>query len=136
MAHGLTITESDTGPRALGVVSLAVIGIVATATAPAGAATTALNEAFPLNTPVLITGGVDIAAGKAGTGGTLGPTLRAIGDQASPVVVVVRVEEGEDQAKWFAEQHLDALRLGAPGQLLPGELNDGFYYALFKKNGP
>ena len=98
MAHGLTITESDTGPRALGVVSLAVIGIVATATAPAGAATTALNEAFPLNTPVLITGGVDIAAGKAGTGGTLGPTLRAIGDQASPVVVVVRVEEGEDQA--------------------------------------
>lgn len=99
MAYGLTITESASGARALGAVSLAVIGIVATATAPAGAATTALNEAFPLNTPVLITGGVDIAAGNAGTGGTLGPVLRAIGDQASPVVVVVRVEEGEDQAE-------------------------------------
>ena len=45
-------------------------------------------------------------------------------------------EEGEDQAAWFAEQHRDAVRLGAPGQILPGELNDGFYYALFKKNGP
>ncbi len=45
-------------------------------------------------------------------------------------------EEGEGQAIWFAEQHPDALRLNAPGQLLPGKLNDGFYYALFKKNGP
>jgi len=45
-------------------------------------------------------------------------------------------EEGDGQAGWFAEQHPDAVRLGAPGQLLPGKLNDGFYYALFKKNGP
>lgn len=99
MVHGLTLTESSSGPRALGAVSLAVIGIVATATAPAGAPSIALDEAFPLNTPVLITGGVDVAAGKAGTGGTLGPVLRAIGDQASPVIVVVRVAEGEDQAE-------------------------------------
>jgi 16S rRNA (cytosine967-C5)-methyltransferase len=52
------------------------------------------------------------------------------------VTCSIFVEEGEDQANWFAEQHPDALRLGAPGQILPGELNDGFYYALFKKNGP
>ena len=45
-------------------------------------------------------------------------------------------EEGEEQAVWFAEQHPNAVRLTAPGQILPGELNDGFYYALFKKNGP
>ena len=45
-------------------------------------------------------------------------------------------EEGEGQAVWFAEQHPNALRLDAPGQILPGEFNDGFYYALFKKNGP
>ena len=45
-------------------------------------------------------------------------------------------EEGEDQAAWFAQQHSNAVRLGAPGQLLPTETNDGFYYALFKKNGP
>ena len=45
-------------------------------------------------------------------------------------------EEGEDQTTWFAQQHSNAVRLGAPGQLLPAEANDGFYYALFKKNGP
>ena len=45
-------------------------------------------------------------------------------------------EEGEDQALWFAAEHGNAVRLDAPGQILPTELNDGFYYALFKKNGP
>jgi 16S rRNA (cytosine967-C5)-methyltransferase len=45
-------------------------------------------------------------------------------------------EEGEEQAVWFAAGHADTLRLSAPGQILPAELNDGFYYALFKKNGP
>jgi 16S rRNA (cytosine967-C5)-methyltransferase len=44
-------------------------------------------------------------------------------------------EEGEDQAVWFAQQQGNAVRLDAPGQLLPTEANDGFYYALFKKNG-
>ena len=45
-------------------------------------------------------------------------------------------EEGEEQANWFATERTDALRLSAPGQILPAELNDGFYYALFEKNGP
>lgn len=97
--HGLTITESASGPRALTALSSSVIGLIATATAPAGAAAAALDEAFPLNEPVLITGGADIAAGKAGTGGTLADALTAIGDQASPIIVVVRVAEGEDQAE-------------------------------------
>lgn len=44
-------------------------------------------------------------------------------------------EEGEEQAAWFVNEHADALRLSAPGQILPAELNDGFFYALFKKNG-
>ena len=45
-------------------------------------------------------------------------------------------EEGEEQAAWFATEHGNAVRLDAPGQLLPTQKNDGFYYALFKKNGP
>jgi 16S rRNA (cytosine967-C5)-methyltransferase len=44
-------------------------------------------------------------------------------------------EEGENQADWFAIEHDDALRLNAPGQILPTDVNDGFYYALFQKNG-
>ena len=100
MPHGLTITESAAGPRALGAVSLAVIGLIATATTTGDAAAqAALDAAYPLNTPVLVAGGVDVAAGKAGDGGTLGPALEAIGDQATPVMVIVRVEEGADQAE-------------------------------------
>ena len=45
-------------------------------------------------------------------------------------------EEGESQAAWFAAEHSNALRLSAPGQILPSGTNDGFFYALFKKNGP
>lgn len=44
-------------------------------------------------------------------------------------------EEGENQATWFAGENDDALRLNAPGQILPTDANDGFYYALFKKMG-
>lgn len=97
MAHGLTITESTTGARAIVPASMAVIGLVATATAEDPEDVTELDAAFPLNTPVLIAGDVDIAAGKAGAGGTLKPALEAIGDQSSPIVVVVRVEEGEGE---------------------------------------
>jgi 16S rRNA (cytosine967-C5)-methyltransferase len=44
-------------------------------------------------------------------------------------------EEGEEQAAWFAAEHSNAVRLGAPGQILPTDISDGFYYALFKKIG-
>lgn len=52
------------------------------------------DEPFPLNKPVLITN-VSDAIGNAGTTGTLPAALDGIGDQASPVIVVVRVAEGE-----------------------------------------
>lgn len=55
------------------------------------------NEPFPLNTPVLITD-ISGAIGDAGTTGTLPSALDAIGDQANAPVVVVRVEEGADEA--------------------------------------
>lgn len=45
-------------------------------------------------------------------------------------------EEGELQAQAFARRHADALRLSAPGQVLPlsPDGGDGFFYALFAKN--
>lgn len=90
MFHGLTITESATGPRPVKDASLATIGLIATASAAVGAPTVALDTAFPLNTPVLITD-IDAAMGLAGTGGTLLPALEAIADQTSPILIVVRV---------------------------------------------
>lgn len=95
MPHGLTIIESTTGARAITPASLAVIGLVATSQADGvGEDDAEIAAAFPLNTPVLITGNVDEAAGLAGSGGTLKAALTAIADQSSPVIVVVRVAEG------------------------------------------
>ncbi|BAV65752.1 phage tail sheath subtilisin-like domain-containing protein [Sphingobium cloacae] len=89
--HGITITEVTSGARTLTAVSTAIIGLVAIA-ADADAAT------FPLNRPALVTD-VEAAIGKAGVTGTLAKSLRAIADQCRPIVVVVRVEEGDDAAE-------------------------------------
>ena len=51
-------------------------------------------------------------------------------------------QEGELLASEFAEQHSDAMRLAAPGQLLPVTRSadhsqhdhDGFFYALFARS--
>ncbi|MEI7184315.1 phage tail sheath protein [Pectobacterium carotovorum] len=89
--HGVQVVEINDGTRVISTVSTAIIGMVCTAP-DADAAT------FPLNTPVLITN-VLSAAGKAGKKGTLPAALLAIADQSKPVTVVVRVEEGDDDAK-------------------------------------
>jgi phage tail sheath protein FI len=52
---------------------------------------------FPLNKPVLITNVLQ-ATGKAGTQGTLLPTLQAIASQVNTLVVAVRVEAGADES--------------------------------------
>lgn len=56
-----------------------------------------INEAFPLNTPVLVPGDQALAA-KLGTAGTLPPAMDGIFDQTGAVVVVVRVAVGVDDA--------------------------------------
>lgn len=84
--HGVQVLEINDGTRVISTVSTAIIGMVCTAS-DADAAT------FPLNKPVLITR-VQNAIAKAGKKGTLRAALQAIADQAKPVVVVVRVEEG------------------------------------------
>ncbi|WP_312668987.1 phage tail sheath protein [Stutzerimonas nitrititolerans] len=89
--HGVRVLEINEGTRPIRTVSTAVVGMVCTAS-DADAAV------FPLNKPVLLTD-VLTASGKAGEGGTLARSLDAIADQASPVTVVVRVEEGENEAE-------------------------------------
>ncbi|MEI7073308.1 phage tail sheath protein [Pectobacterium versatile] len=89
--HGVQVVEVNDGTRVISTVSTAIIGMVCTAP-DADAAT------FPLNTPVLITN-VLSAVGKAGKKGTLAAALSAIADQSKPVTVVVRVDEGKDEAE-------------------------------------
>jgi phage tail sheath protein FI len=88
--HGVRVVEVTSGARTLTTVSTAVIGLVATAE-------DADADTFPLDTPVLITD-ARAAIGKAGTGGTLATALTAISQQAQPVIVVVRVATGADDA--------------------------------------
>jgi len=86
--HGVRVSEILSGARPIQQIASAVIGLVATAE-DADATT------FPLNKPALVTD-VRTALGKAGEDGTLAKSLAAIADQTSPIIVVVRVEEGAD----------------------------------------
>lgn len=95
MTHGLTITESATGPRPVKEASLAVIGLVATASGSTTEIEDALDAQFPVNTPVLVDN-IRTAISNAGDEGTLKSSLEAIADQTTPVLVVVRVATDAD----------------------------------------
>ncbi|MBP6876565.1 MAG: phage tail sheath subtilisin-like domain-containing protein [Phenylobacterium sp.] len=89
--HGVRVLEVNDGPRPLRPVATSIFGTVCTSS-------DADADVFPLNTPVLVTD-VMAAAGKSGVTGTMAKTLQTIGEQSSPVGVVVRVAAGEDQAE-------------------------------------
>lgn len=89
--HGVRVIEINEGTRTIRTVSTAVIGVVCTGE-------DADATYFPLNTPILITN-INTAIGKAGSQGTLKPTLEAIADQCTPVIVAVRVEKGASDAE-------------------------------------
>lgn len=97
--HGVRVVEINEGQRNIRIISTAVLGLICTASDADAAA-------FPLNTPVLVTK-VDAAIAKAGTLGTLSGALTAIRDQARPIVVVVRVADGEgaDAAAKLTDQN-------------------------------
>ncbi|WP_375684013.1 phage tail sheath subtilisin-like domain-containing protein [Bartonella sp. CB15SXKL] len=91
--HGVEVVEVDDGTRPLRAVQSAVIGIV-------GTAPDADEQAFPLNTPVLVTGSLSQAAKLDKTGkrqGTLPNALDLIFKQVGAIVVVVRVHEGDNE---------------------------------------
>lgn len=88
--HGVEVVEIDNGPRPIRTVRSSIIGLI-------GTAPDADAVAFPLNTPVLIAGS-RIEAAKLGATGTLPPAIDAIFDQAGALVVIVRIEEGADEA--------------------------------------
>jgi uncharacterized protein len=96
--HGVEVLEIDTGPRPVRSVRSGVIGIV-------GTAPDADEDAFPLNTPVLIAGSRAQAAllDTVGDGeGTLPAALDGIFDQIGAVVIVVRVDEESTEAATMA----------------------------------
>ncbi|WP_109397497.1 phage tail sheath protein [Proteus faecis] len=89
--HGVRVIEINEGTRPIRTISTAIVGVVCTAD-------DADEKTFPLNKPILLTD-VSQVIGKAGKTGTLASTLKAIADQAKPITVVVRVEQGESEAE-------------------------------------
>lgn len=98
--HGVEVIEIDSGPRPIRTISTGIIGIV-------GTAPQADAAAFPLNTPVMVAGSrreatlLDTTVDGTG-GGSLPGALDGIFDQIGAVVIVVRVEEGADEATTMA----------------------------------
>ncbi|AIT79109.1 phage tail sheath subtilisin-like domain-containing protein [Novosphingobium pentaromativorans] len=87
MLHGIKTNILTAGTRAIAALASGVIGLIVTADDADAAA-------FPLDTPVLVTD-LRAALAKAGTSGTMKPSLEAIYDQTSPILIVVRVAEDD-----------------------------------------
>lgn len=92
--HGVEVTEISSGPRTIRTTKSSIIGLI-------GTAPNADNTVFPLNKPVLIVGSRREAA-KLGATGTLPMAINGIFDQIGAIVIVIRVEEGEDEAETIA----------------------------------
>jgi len=90
--HGIEIEEIEGGVRPIRSVRSNVIGIVGTAPDA--------SVKFPLNTPVLLTSDKGIAG--IGETGTLPDALALIYKQGGAVVVVIRVDQGADDAATLA----------------------------------
>lgn len=91
--HGVEVVEVDDGTRPLRAVQSGVIGII-------GITPDADEQAFPLNTPVLVAGSLSQAAKLDKTGkrrGTLPNALDLIFKQVGAIVVVIRVKEGDNE---------------------------------------
>ena len=92
--HGVEVSEISSGPRTIRTTKSSVIGLI-------GTAPDADHASFPLNKPVLIVGSRREAA-KLGATGTLPMAINGIFDQIGAMVIVIRVEEGADEAETIA----------------------------------
>ncbi|RWC28169.1 MAG: phage tail protein [Mesorhizobium sp.] len=115
--HGVELIEIDDGPRPIRTVRSSVIFIV-------GTAPDADALAFPLLTPVLIAGSrgeaakLDVSVGATRLG-TLPNAVDLILDQIGAVIVVCRVEEGEDDGETLANI-LDGVHIAMDSQSAVG----------------
>lgn len=116
--HGVEVKETTKLTTLIRDLNTSVIGVVCTGD-------DADAEQFPLDTPVLITR-IRSVIGKAGKTGTLYKTLKAISDQCSPKVIIIRVADAANlQPKEGAEAKTqDQLVIGGNGA-------DGRYTGLY-----
>lgn len=114
--HGARTKEETDLITAINDIDSSVIGLVVVAD-------DADEDEFPLNTPILLTR-VQSVLGKAGKTGTLYKTLKAISDQCSPKVIVVRVAEAKPAEEGEEAQTQSQLIIG-------GSDADGSYTGMY-----
>lgn len=110
--HGVRVRENTDLVTAINDIDSSVIGVVCVAD-------DADPNTFPLNTPVLLTR-VNSVLGKAGKTGSLYKTLKAISDQTSPKVIVVRVAVATEDGEKTQSQ-----------LIIGGTLADGSYTGMY-----
>ncbi|MCC8379578.1 phage tail sheath subtilisin-like domain-containing protein [Xenorhabdus sp. PB30.3] len=124
--HGVSVRETTELSTLIRDINTAVIAVICTAD-------DADAETFPLDMPVLVTR-INSVIGKAGKTGTLYTTLKAISDQCSPKVIVIRVADATNQKGDGEKKTQDQLVIGglsATGRytglyaLLAAEINTG-----------
>ncbi|WP_422881185.1 phage tail sheath subtilisin-like domain-containing protein [Pantoea agglomerans] len=111
--HGARVKENKDLETAINDIDSSVIGIIAVAD-------DADADLFPLDTPVLLTR-VRSALGKAGKTGTLYKSLKAISDQCSPRVIVVRVAAAAEDGSGADQDQL----------IMGGTAEDGSYLGMY-----
>lgn len=114
--HGARVREETDVTTAINDIDSSVIGVIAVAD-------DADEDTFPLNTPTLITRASSVL-GKAGKTGSLYKTLKAISDQCSPKIIVVRVAEAAAAADGTEAQTQSQLIIG-------GSDADGNYTGMY-----
>ncbi|WP_349010387.1 phage tail sheath subtilisin-like domain-containing protein [Photorhabdus bodei] len=114
--HGVSVTETTKLSTLIRDIDTSIIGVVCTAD-------DADPALFPLDTPTLVTR-INSVIGKAGKTGTLYTTLKAISDQCSPKVIVIRVADAAKQKSSEDAKTQDQLVIGGVGA-------DGRYTGLY-----
>lgn len=107
--HGVEVVQIDDGIRPIRTVRSSVIGLV-------GTAPLADAAAFPPDVPVLVSG--PRAAAALGASGTLRDAYDALYAQGASVAIIVRVEQGVDDAATTANVIGDATALTGVHALL------------------
>lgn len=97
---GITFERDDNDPRAVIASDMSTIGVV-------GTAPDADEDLFPLDTAVLVRTSDTVLRAALGSTGSIADSLRGVGDQlgdfqAAAEVIVVRVEEGANDAETMA----------------------------------
>ena len=107
--HGVEVVQIDDGIRPIRTVRSSIIGLV-------GTAPLADAVAFPPDVPVLVSG--PRAAAALGATGTLRDAYDALYAQGASVAIIVRVDEGVDEAGTIAKVIGDATALTGVHALL------------------